>query len=164
MSDAFIQMSNGDLILDILYTCFIYYIQTCWIHQNLFFNKSMERETQSLLPSTGLVCHSICTSMLDRTTHSVCSYVHWTYELRQILIPFSLWWLKKWWFQPCFFFIYKAAEEEEADQKGSGDEILECFTQLEARQRWRKGSFKKYSRNICYRNNQNQLIVNYFTK
>lgn len=34
-----------------------------------------------------------------------------------------------------FFFIYKAVEEEEADQKGSGDEILECFTQLEARQR-----------------------------
>lgn len=29
----------------------------------------------------------------------------------------------------------RAAEEEEADQKGSGDEILECFTQLEARQR-----------------------------
>lgn len=28
-----------------------------------------------------------------------------------------------------------AVEEEEADQKGSGDEILECFTQLEARQR-----------------------------
>lgn len=33
------------------------------------------------------------------------------------------------------FFIYKAVEEEEADQKGSGDEILECFMQLEARQR-----------------------------
>lgn len=29
----------------------------------------------------------------------------------------------------------RAAEEEEADQKGSGDEILECFMQLEARQR-----------------------------
>lgn len=29
----------------------------------------------------------------------------------------------------------RAVEEEEADQKGSGDEILECFTQLEARQR-----------------------------
>lgn len=29
----------------------------------------------------------------------------------------------------------RAVEEEEADQKDSGDEILECFTQLEARQR-----------------------------
>lgn len=148
MSDAFIQMSNGDLILDILYTCFIYYIQTCWIHQNLFFNKSMERETQSLLPSTGLVCHSICTSMLDRTTHSVfvCSLNIWIKTNFDSILPMVV---KKWWFQLCFFFIYKAVEEEEADQKGSGDEILECFTQLEARQRWRKGSFKKYSRNIC---------------